>query len=485
MNAGDLYVVNDMITLESKMPKMMTKRLRKHTLQPFLKEYSGLQDRQGLTTDIDYTNLSIDSRTIRKGELFVALRGENHDGHLYAIKALEKGASAIVVEKQWVMENDTPKNAPVIVVEDTLDFLQQLGAWHRRKFDIPVIGLTGSNGKTTTREMIAAVLENKYSTFRSEGNKNNHIGLPLMLLKLDEGVQIAVLEMGSNHSGEIALLVELAAPTAGAITNIGKGHIGYFGSLRKIYREKTALFDAIDTQEPIFVNTEDNYLRDYPQQNRLAVTVGFSDECDVWGKIESMDELGRVKFLLNGWRSVQLSVPGRHNVLNALLAAAIGLHYGVSEADVQVALEAFQPASQRMSFFERDNVLFINDAYNANPDSMRAAVSYLTDLPRDGKRILVLGDMLELGNFAEQEHRELGEFIAKNNINMVFLFGTLTKFTQQGIEEKKRIPTFWYDSHKEIAGHLQTVLSNGDAVLLKGSRGMTIEKVLAFLDVSD
>jgi len=462
----------------------MTNTQHKHTLKPFLKKYSGLRELRGLTAEIDYTTLSIDSRTIRTNELFVALRGENHDGHLYATTAIEKGASAIVVEKQWVTKNSIPKNGTVIVVEDTLDFLQQLGAWHRRKFDIPVIGLTGSNGKTTTREMIAAVLEKKYAAFRSAGNKNNHIGLPLMLLKLDEAVQIAVLEMGSNHAGEITLLVEIAAPTAGAITNIGKGHIGYFGGLREIYREKTALFDAIDAREPIFVNAEDQYLRDYPRQNRLAVTVGFSDDCDVWGTIESVDELGRIKFLLNGWLPVQLSVPGRHNVLNALLAAAVGIHYGVSETDVQAALENFRPASQRMSFFERNGVLFINDAYNANPDSMRAAVDYLSNLPRAGKRILVLGDMLELGKFAEPEHRELGEYIANNNIDAVFLFGELTKFTRQGIAKAKKIPAFWHDSHKEIAENLQSLLSAGDAVLFKGSRGMTMEKVLKFLGLS-
>lgn len=464
---------------------MMTNTQHKYTLQPFLEKYSGLREFRGLAAEIDYTTLSIDSRTIREGELFVALRGENHDGHLYATAAIEKGASAIVVEKQWVTQHSLPKNAPVVVVEDTLNFLQQLGAWHRRKFDIPVIGLTGSNGKTTTREMIATVLEKKYAAFRSEGNKNNHIGLPLMLLKLDEAVQIAVLEMGSNHAGEITLLVEIAAPTAGAITNIGKGHIGYFGGLKEIYREKTALFDAVDAREPIFVNAEDLYLRDYPRQNRLAITVGFSDDCDVWGKIESVDELGRIKFLLNGWLPVQLSVPGRHNVLNALLAAAVGIHYGVSETDVQAALENFRPASQRMSFFERDGVLFINDAYNANPDSTRAAVDYLATLPRAGKRILVLGDMLELGKFAEAEHRELGEYIVKNNIDTVFLFGELTKFTRQGIARTKEIPTFWYDSHKKIATHLQSLLSDGDAVLFKGSRGMAMEKVLKYLGLSD
>ncbi len=455
----------------------------KTSIAPFLSHYHGLRQERLGGAAIDYTRLSIDTRTLRAGDLFVALRGENHDGHRFTQMALEKGAAAAVVSQTWAEVSGLPDAAPLIVVADPLDFLQQLAAWHRRQFDLPVIGVTGSNGKTTTREMIATVLAKKFRVFRSSGNKNNHIGLPLMLLQITEKHEVAVIEMGTNHPGEIAHLARLTGPTAGVITNIGKGHLGFFGSLEAIYREKTALFDAVPPDGTLFVNAADPYLRNYPVGDRRAVTVGPDPSCDVWGRAEAADELGRFRFRLNGETPVQLAIPGAHNVLNALLAAAVGRAFGVPDSAIRAALEKFSPAEQRMAFFQRNGILFINDAYNANPDSMRAAVAYLAGLERPGKHILVLGDMLELGEYAAREHRELGEFVAQHALTGVITYGELGRLIKEGVDKaaQGKIPTHWYGSHREIAAHLQDILAPGDVILLKGSRGMTLEKILDYL----
>ena len=463
---------------------MMTAIQNTYEIRSFLDQYEGLHFCRLEKKTLDYRNISIDTRTLKPDELYISIRGENHDGHSFAEQALNKGASAVVVEKEWY-ESDKIilqlAGKPVIVVQDTLDFLQRLGAWHRRRFSFPVIVVTGSNGKTTTREMIAAILSAKFNVFRSEGNKNNHIGLPLMLLKMTENDEIAVLEIGTNHPGEIAHLSNLAQPTSALITNIGKGHLGFFGTLEEVYREKTALFDAASPESPVFINMEDPFLRQYPTAGRISISSGFSESFDVWGDYLSIDKLGCVKFRLNGAVDIQLHIPGEHNFINALLAAAIGLYYRVSEASIKNALEQFAPASQRMEMLEKEGVLWINDAYNANPNSMCAAVDHLSRLSRaTGKRILVLGDMLELGDFAESEHFDLGTYIAAKPIDMVFLYGPESKAVRNGIQsiENTKVQAFWYDSHKKIAEHLRQALKKNDAVLLKGSRGMKMETVL-------
>lgn len=451
----------------------------------FLHQYRGHHEARGELAAVDYRRCSIDSRTIVPGEMFVALRGEVHDGHLYAAAAA-KTASAVVVEAAWEQAHgaDLPAgHAAVIVVDDTLDFLQQLGAWHRRKFELPLIGITGSNGKTTTREMIAAVLGKKYRVFQSEGNKNNHIGLPLMLLKLAGDAEVAVLELGTNHPGEIAHLSALAGPTVAVITNIGTAHIGFFGTREAIYEEKTALFRALGEGGALFLNLEDPFLQRYPREAHRGpvITVGLAPGCDVRGSAAGADRLGRMQFRINDSITVRLQVPGRHNLMNGLLAAAVGMHFQVDGEAIREALEHFQPVKQRMQLLEKDGVRIINDAYNANPDSMRAAVDYLLQL-KARPRIAVLGDMLELGEFAESEHRELGAYLARRAVDMVLLYGPLARFIESGIRDSGgNMPVFHCRTHDEIAAHLRRIIARDTVVLLKGSRGMAMEKVLALL----
>ncbi len=457
---------------------------REMKLGSFLAGYGGLKETSGNVENIDYRRISIDSRTIAPGELFVAIKGEVHDGHRFVEKAFGKMAGAVVVEAEWFGKNQQlSENRNMVVVADTLDFLQQLGAYHRRQMDVTVVGITGSNGKTTTREMIAAVLSKKYRVFQSEGNKNNHIGLPLMLLKLQESHEIAVIEMGTNHPGEIGLLASLSAPDVSVITNIGKGHIGFFGTLAAVYEEKTALFRQTKPGGTIVLNTDDPLLKNYPYGEMKCVTVGFQGMANIAGEVLGADRLGRYELSAGPDLRARLGVPGKHNTTNALLTVAVGEQFAVGHPEISRALADFSPADQRMEVFEKGETVFVNDAYNANPNSMQAAVDYVAELAvKKGKRILALGDMLELGDLAESEHYALGEYIAGKKIDVVFLYGPESRHTGEGITARnKQIDVRWRETHEAIAEELAALLQDDNVVLLKGSRGMKMERVLALL----
>lgn len=456
----------------------------KGKIREFLKTTSNIEVISDSIDSLDYTNVSIDSRSLEAGQFFIPLKGDNTDGHKFILNALEMGASGVVVEREWYRENQSlplSPNQTLLSVDNPLKFLQKLSAWHRRQYDFPLIGLTGSNGKTTCRRMIHQILSNDYHVLSNAGNQNNHIGVPLTLLKTNIEHNIGTVELGANHPGEIAFLCELVKPTAGIITNIGKGHLGYFGNLTEVYREKTMLYNSLPSGSPIFVNMDDPYLKDYVRDDLSKIRVGISKEGHVCGAIISADRWGAVKFDVNDSFQVQLKIPGKHHFYNALLAAAVGIYYGISTEKIKSSLEDFLPESQRMEISESDGLIIINDAYNANPDSTKAAIDYLLTLPvNDNKKILVLGDMLEMGEFGEQEHRDIGKYIDGNKIDFVFLYGPLSKYVQQGINESNSntVASFWYDSHERIAKHLNEMINPGDILLIKGSRGMKMEKVL-------
>ena len=457
----------------------------KFLLEAFLKQYSGFQESFSTSARVDYRKFSIDSRKITAGQLFIAIRGENHDAHSFIPDVIEKDAGAIVVARDWFDSKGTPDNN-FIVVGDTLDFLQQLAVWHRRHFRIPVIGITGSNGKTTTRAMISSVLRKRYKLLATEGNKNNHIGLPLTLLELKDEHQMAVVEMGSNHPGEIALLASLARPTSGVITNIGKGHYGYFGSLIAVYKEKTALFDAVKTGGALFLNDEDPLLREYQREDCRLIRIGKDDSCEVSGRILSTDENGCIRIRLDSQIDIQLAVPGRHQLPNALMATAVARFAGITDGDIREQLEAFQPATQRMQMTLMKGIRIINDAYNSNPDSMRAAIDFLDGLPNNsGKKWIAIGDMLEMGEFAADEHLQIGAYLASKKIDGVLLYGPMAAQIRIGMLEAEfeDSAVSWHTTHQELANKLSDLMSIGDIILLKGSRGMQMEKVIDLLQL--
>ncbi len=458
---------------------------RRYSLKKFLDGYEGLVTTTGDPDLVDYHRFSIDSRNFREGQMFIALRGERFDAHQFVEDVVRQGARGVVVDEQWFWKNNArARQLPVvvIVVKNTLDFLQQLAAWNRRQFPIPVVALTGTSGKTTTREMIAAVMGTQFRTLRNRKNENNQIGVPLTLLHINPNAEAAVVELGTNQPGEIPRLAQWTAPTHALVTNIGPGHIGYFGSLEAIYKEKTALLDLTPSGGMIFLNMDDPLLKNYRRAGVEIIRVGSGPGNDVWGAIIAIDEIGCVTFRVRDEWDVHLQVPGKHQFSNALMAIAVGEALEIDPEEMKEALETFRAPHQRMEMVTHRGVLFINDAYNANPDSTRAAIDFLTHLSHKGKKIVVFGDMLELGALEEQLHREIGEFLAQAGVDEVLLYGDATRATHEAIREQNpQLPAKHFDEHSAIASYLQERLHPGDVVLIKGSRGMAMERVLDLL----
>jgi UDP-N-acetylmuramoyl-tripeptide--D-alanyl-D-alanine ligase len=421
--------------------------------------------------------LSTDSRRCQPGEIFVALRGEKFDGHQFVSQVLAAGALAAMVEESWFAAQKTPRGN-FIVVDNTLQALQQIGHAIRRRWGKPIVAITGSNGKTTTKELVAAVLAQDKSIHKTTGNLNNHIGVPLTLAELDHGHDLAVVEMGTNHYGEIARLCEIAAPDFGLITNIGRAHIEFFTDLDGVAKAKRELFDYLHARDGVvFINADDPKLRATLPSGAKAITYGIEQPAQVQGKIAGVDANGCVTL---AWReqNIQLAIPGTHNAINALAAVAVGEHFGIAPEKIRRALEATQPVAKRMEIFRRGGLTIINDAYNANPESMRAALEFLAAMPvgKNGRRIAVLGDMLELGDASPIAHEEIGVMAKGLPIHAVFAYGPQMRHLVHAIGE-----AFWtehFDDKTRLCEEVNRSVRPGDVILLKGSRGMAMEEVV-------
>jgi len=358
-------------------------------------------------------------------------------------------------------------------------FLQKVATAHRRKFDIPVIGITGSNGKTTTKELVAQVLQTRLATLKSMGNLNNHIGVPLTLLELRAGHQIAVIEMGTNHFGEIAALCQLAGPTHGLITNIGHGHLEFFGSLEGVATAKAELFESMRGHGTAFVNADDALIESHLPPMRRVVRYGFQKPGDVVGELLGLDARGcptiRVRDL-----TIRIPLPGRHSRYTALAAITVGLEFGVTLAEMKEVIENFTSPSKRMEVIERDAFTLLDDSYNSNPDSAKAALEVLVEIGKTqrGRKIAVLGDMLELGERAPTEHARLGEIAAALGVEVLFAFGPNGKLTVEAARGKGLSEARHFESKDQLATTLANTLQEGDVVLVKGSRAMKMEEVV-------
>jgi UDP-N-acetylmuramoyl-tripeptide--D-alanyl-D-alanine ligase len=431
-----------------------------------------------------------DSRTVQRDDLFIAIRGEKFDGHNFITKAVESGASAIAADARWAEANQillSSLNLPCLIVEDTIRLLGQVATMHRRKFRIPVLVVGGSNGKTTTKEMIAVVLKAKYRVLHTEGNLNNHIGVPQTLLRLDRQHQVAVIEIGTNHFGEIAYLASVAEPTHAIITNVGREHLEFFGSVAGVARAEAEVFDWMRKRKGSkgvgFVNRDDQHLAKLARGLKKAVTYGFGKgTLAAKGKLLGFNELAfpRIEVKPRGKKAlrIDLSVPGEHNASNALAAATVGLALGVPAKKIQAALSSFSSASKRMQLFQINGVTVLNDTYNSNPDSALAALGVLGRVKSTGKKIAVLADMLELGSNAEREHQRIGAAVAGAGATHLLGFGPLTKHTVNAAATgfKKH-----FELKNALSEQLAQLLVPGDVVLVKGSRGMRMEEVVAFI----
>lgn len=421
---------------------------------------------------VNIAGVSTDSRSIQQNEIFWVLQGEHFDGHDF-VEVVQNKKPAFCVIARSALDRFNEKGFPLFVVPDTLTALQQLAGIQRQKFDYPVLALSGSNGKTSTKEMIAAVLGTKYRVHKTEGNFNNHIGCPLTLLKMEKDDQVAVIEMGTNHPGEIASLAEMVQPSQALLTNIGAAHLEFFNDLDTVAGEKLSLFDCLPPDGLIYKNLDDPFIQKYNAGDRKIVSYAFDHKADITGEILELDEQGNGLFLLNGDTQIRLNVPGLHNVHNALAAATVGLQYGLSGKEIKNALESYTSTNQRMQVLDRSGIRFINDAYNANPDSVMAAIDALSQMKSSGSVYIILGDMLELGMKSRQMHLQVIARALSIHPKMVMVMG------QEMVAAAKKFPAVQtMDTQEQIIELLQKTLQQGDLVLLKGSRGMRMEKIL-------
>jgi UDP-N-acetylmuramoyl-tripeptide--D-alanyl-D-alanine ligase len=435
--------------------------------------------------DRSFSGISTDSRTVGEGQLFWALRGETFDGHDFVKEAIKKGAVAVVVNKDRTADLPANTRASIIGVPDTLKALGDLARRWRRRFDARVTAITGSGGKTTTKEMTHAILSLEGLTLKNEGNFNNLIGLPLSLFLLDESHRYAVLEMGMNRPGEIGRLTEIADPDIGLITNVGRAHLEGVGSVEGVARAKVELLDKMAPRALAILNGDDRILMHAAAAFRKK-PVTFGQGLQNTARAEKIRNLGLRGFSFDvHWKgksfSVRLRVPGFHNVHNALAAAAIALSLGISKDRIQEGLSRFEGVKGRFKVTPLANgSLLVDDTYNSNPSSLRLSLESLKALaPKDRKVIVGLGEMLELGEETEAGHVEAGEMVAEAGADWLVALGDHAPEMIRGALDKgfPRERTIRVKDHKEMGARILKVIKPGDLVFLKASRGIGLERV--------
>ena len=421
---------------------------------------------------------SIDSRTIQPGELFFAVRGEQHDGHDFVEAALSQGAVAAVIAREQLTR--FPNNPELLAVEDPLAALQQLASEVRKIWDKPLIGVTGSAGKTTTKEIIADVLASRYNVLKSLGNLNNHFGMPLQLLKLEPEHDIAVIEMGMSHAGEISALAEFAKPNCGVVTMVAPVHLEYFDSIAAIARAKYELIQALPEDGVAVLNADDPFVSQFGRDfTGKVVTFGLHRPADVSARnIEARQPLGSAFDLVYKGETATANLPllGEHSIYNALAGVAVGLQYGVSLHDAAESLASLSAGDKRGQVLRYAGATIINDCYNSNPKALDSMVRSLAQMPAQ-RRIVVAGEMLELGPEGEAMHRDSGRHMRDAKIDFVLGVRGLARFIVEGAAENN-VPGEFVDSPEAAAPWLRRNIKFGDVVLFKASRGVRLERAL-------
>jgi UDP-N-acetylmuramoyl-tripeptide--D-alanyl-D-alanine ligase len=424
------------------------------------------------------SRVSTDSRTLQPGDLFVPLRGENFDGHKFIGQASERGAVGAMVEKSW--KGTAPKTFALIRVPDTLVGYQTLAANYRKSLPLKVLVITGSNGKTSTKDFVAATLSRGFRVTKTEGNFNNHVGLPQTMLAASSSDEIAVWEIGMNHPGEIAALAKLAAPDLAIITNVGLAHIEFMGSREAIATEKGALAEAVGAHGTVILNADDPYSQGIAERTRAKVILAGIENGFVRAT-EVRQSSGGCEFtILEGAHRcrAQLPVPGVHMVQNAMLAVAAGRAFGLSLEDCAAGLASAPLTKARLQIKEIKGIQFIDDSYNANPDSMKAALRTLVELDADGRRVAVLGQMSELGEESERRHREVGEAAAAYGIDELIAVGATGAEIARAAQRAGLEKSISVAEAEEAADLLGETAAPGDLILVKGSRSARMERVL-------
>jgi UDP-N-acetylmuramoyl-tripeptide--D-alanyl-D-alanine ligase len=439
------------------------------------------------SADKVFTGVSINSRTVAEKELFVCIQGEKFDGHNFLGEAIKKGVAGVILSNpSYLSENMTSKGGSPFVIQsqNTVRALQDLASYQRTRFPFQVVAITGTNGKSTTKEMIASIIETKYKTLKTQGNLNNHIGLPLTLLARKSEHEVGVLEMGMSAAGEIKRLAEIARPDIGVITNISAGHLEQLKTVKDVQAAKGELFDSLGREGTAIVNADDPLVLELTNSLRTKIiTYGIDRSADI--QASNIQNKGSSGFtfttkIFNQTICVNLSQIGYCNIYNALAALAAGHSLGISGEDMNRGLENYQQIPQRNEQIRYEGVTLINDAYNANPQSMKAAIKTLSEFDTQGKRFLIIGDMLELGPLSESAHHELGQEIILSNVDHLVTVGPLASLVAQSAKKISRHPLQIgkFKTHAEAANYLLRNVNKGDCLLVKGSRGAKMEKVI-------
>ena len=425
---------------------------------------------------------SKDTRTIKEGDCYIGIKGETFDGNLFWEKALENGASTVIVQNVEIEDEKLKKWADknIIKVEDTLEALYSLAKYKRSLYNIPVIAITGSVGKTSTKDIVANVVSKKYKTLKTEGNNNNNIGLPFTILRLQDE-EVAVIEMGMNHFGEISLLTSIAKPTVCIITNIGTSHIGNLGSRENILKAKLEILEG-SKKEAVIINNDNDLLHKWYEENKENYnikTYGIKEQSDIMAKEIKLEE-NKSTFtckINNLEEKINVPVGGEHFILNALCAITVGEVLKIEEDKIKEGIESFELTKKRMDIVELKNgIKIINDAYNASLESMTASLKVLSEFKE--RKIAVLGDMFELGDFSEELHKKVGKEVVKNNIDILIACGENARYIADVAREKMdKENVYILRKTEEIKPLLEKIVKNNDVILFKASNGMKFYKI--------
>ena len=421
-------------------------------------------------------NFSKDTRQINEGDTYLGIKGEKFDGNIFWKEALENGAKAVIVQEvDFQSEDLSDLNDKIIIkVENTMQALYKIAKYKRSLYNIPVIGITGSVGKTSTKDIIANVVAQKYKTLKTQGNNNNNIGLPFTILKLKDE-EAMVLEMGMNHFGEISLLSNIAKPTVAVITNIGTSHIGNLGSRENILKAKLEILEGMENLN-LVINNDNDMLHNYYEKNPQNInTFGIQNKSDIMAKDIKLNENSSTFTCVCNNEELQITVPvgGEHFVLNALCACKIGEILGIENSKIKAGIESFELTNKRMDIKTTENgITIINDSYNASFESMQASLNYLSNLSNP-RKIAFLGDMLELGEFSKELHEKVGKVVAKNNIDILICAGENAKYIYNGaVEAGKTENVHHFENKQEAFEFLKSIVKPNDAVIFKASNGM-------------
>jgi UDP-N-acetylmuramoyl-tripeptide--D-alanyl-D-alanine ligase len=421
-----------------------------------------------------------DSRTIVRGEVFVALKTERNDGHLFVADALKRGACAAIVDKKKINGLGACNYKKLIPVGNTLVALQKIAARYRTEMGIPIVGITGSSGKTTTRSFISNVLKNKFDIGETSGNLNNHIGVPVSLLRFTGAEEAGVLEMGANHRREIHILSRIVKPDIGVITNIGYAHIGYFGSKADIAEAKLEIVDGMNNRNGILMlNGDDTLLINHAENIGIKkILFGFSPKCTVRAVKERLVDDKTVSFEVDGM-VYRIGMPGRHFIYCALVSIYIGEYFGIERSAIAEALYAIRPVAMRGTIEKKAGATFVVDCYNANPSSMKTSIKLLTDVAGNRKPVAVVGDMLELGKYSRSLHRALGRQLVRAGVRDILAVGEFAGYIAEGAIEAgfKPLHIRTAQNSANAVDMAKEIIGKGDVVLLKGSRGIHLETI--------